>query len=226
MDEAVSALMSIPESPRGLDGDIQEAPANLFFCPLIQRAVPNPVFQTASIHPLGKDGRNSADLAHVITGDNIRMKAQIDPVFRFGNKFLFSSFTALRKESRLGTLHGKVRIPAVVVHLPDASHSSLYGIGDHLVGSEKRVPFQNSFPGNGILFIADPAVRLIRHSGEFHHAVFTETHGDAETLVCAVAGIRRLRLRNFGLFRFRCLVLFRHPVLLRHLFPRLRRLLN
>ena len=61
------------------------------------------------------------------------MQPEIDPSLAFVNKFFLTLFAALLKKLRLRAFHRKIRIPALVMHLPDTSHTTPDGVGNDLI---------------------------------------------------------------------------------------------
>ena len=132
-------FMGILQTSRHLNGDGQYPLLHFFLCAFVERAVPDPVLQAAAVHPFREDGGNAADVAHIITADNAGVQAQTDPVLTFRDKLFFAAVAALGKEPRLRALHGKIHVPASMVHPPYASHAAMNRIRSHLVCIQDRV---------------------------------------------------------------------------------------
>ena len=132
-------LVGVLQSPRSLNGDVQDAGLNLLFRTLVQPPGLDRVLQTAAVHPLGKDRRHAADFADIVAADDMRVEPQVDPVLALRHEISLALIAALGKEPGLGPLHGQVVIPAQVMHPPHAAHAAVDGVVLHAVGLQNII---------------------------------------------------------------------------------------
>ena len=135
--------MGVSEPARRLYRDIKDPKADPPFRPHVERAVTDPVFETAVLHPLRKDRRDTADLTHVIARDNIRVQAEIDPVLAFCDELRFPTVAPLGKEPRLRAFHRQLHIPAPVMDAPDTSHAPVHSFARHDICIQNRNAFSD-----------------------------------------------------------------------------------
>ena len=135
MYEAVR--LGISEASRGLDGHIQNPLPDFLLRPFVERAVPDLVLQAASVHPLRKNRRHTADLADVVTAYDVGVKPQPDPVVAFLDERFLAVGAGFREKPRFRALHGKIYVPAHVVHAVDAAHAALDRLRNHPVSPQQ-----------------------------------------------------------------------------------------
>ena len=148
MDQVV--VVRVMEPARKLNGDIQQALLHFFRGPLIEGPVFDVPFQIAVLHPLREDGGHAANFPDVVTGNDVGMQAEIDPGIALMDEIVLAGLAGFRKILRLGALHSQIRVPAVVVHFPHASHAACESIGDHDVSVQNRGVPADHFGGDGI----------------------------------------------------------------------------
>ena len=135
MDQVV--LMGVVQTSGKLDRDVKKPLPYFLPCSVIKRPVLDMALETPFRHPLRKDSRDTLDLTNVVARDNVRVQAEIDPVIAFIDKALLLCFRA--ESLRMGPFHGKVHIPAGVVHAPDSAHAASDRIGLHAVNAQQHV---------------------------------------------------------------------------------------
>ena len=113
------------------------------------------------------------------------MEPQIDPGLALVNKVLLPLLASFREKPWLRALHGKIRIPPTVAHLPDTSHTAPDSVGDHFVSIKYSRPPDNLLISNGIPFPGDSRLRNVRSAVLFLNRSFahTQAHAKAQTLV-------------------------------------------
>ena len=149
-----SVGMGIHKAPRRLDRDIQDPLLHFLRSPAVEGLVPDPVLQASSVHPLRKDRRNAADLSDIITGHDVGVEPQTDPVLTLPEEILPALRTSFGKESGPGTLHGQFQLPSLMVDLPDTAHAARDGIGNDLIGIKDRIALLQALCGDRILLPA------------------------------------------------------------------------
>ena len=170
MDEII--LMGILKPSRRLNGNVQDPLLYLFLRPLIQGSVADAVFEAAAIHPFREDRRNASDIANIVTVDDIRMQAQIDPVLAFLDEFLFALPAPFREKLRLGALHGKIGVPRLMVHSPHAAHTAVDRIRDNFIRTKYLVALPYLLIGDRIHPGALPETALRVFHGRTEHGQF------------------------------------------------------
>ena len=130
-------FMSVMKSAGELDSDIQKSFLNFFLCTFVKSAVLYMAFQASVFHPLRKDCRHFLDLTHVVAGDNIGVKTEIDPMSAFRSKIVF--LLRRLKGFRFRSLHSQIHIPSGVTDAPYRAHSPANSFGLHAISIQDHV---------------------------------------------------------------------------------------
>ena len=144
-----AVVMGVVQSPGALHCNIQQPLLHFPFASAVQHSVPDAACQVAVLHPFGKNRRHPADLADIVAGNDIRVQAEIDPVFTFVNELFLFPVPSLGEEPRLRAFHGQVCTPAFVAHAPHAAHAAVDGVAFHPVGFKENIARGNLLVGNG-----------------------------------------------------------------------------
>ena len=146
-------LVRIAEASRRLDRHVQNAQLHLFFRAFIQRAVADPALEISPVHPLREDRRHTPDLSHIITGDDVGMQAQVDPVLALSDKYLLSALARLSEKDRLRTFHSQFCVPALMVYFPHVAHPARDRIRAHDIRIQKLFAAVDPFVGDRRLLL-------------------------------------------------------------------------
>ena len=141
--------MGIGKASCCLDNDVKNSLLYLFLGTFIKRPILNAVLQAAVVHPFGKDRRHTADITHIVAGDDIWMQAEVDPVLALFDEFLFPPIAAFGKESWLWALHRQINIPALMMNTPHTAHATMDRLIQNGIGFKDLISFLYLFIGDG-----------------------------------------------------------------------------
>ncbi len=129
VDEAL--LVRVVEPPRELDGDVEDGLDG------VEAPRADGVVEAPAVHVLREDEREPVHPAHVVTGDDVGVQAEVDPGLRLALEELGAAGGL--EDRGEGGLDGEVEAPAAVTDAVHAAHAALAEDARHLVEAEDHV---------------------------------------------------------------------------------------